>query len=155
MRRIFASCAASSLIFALMACSSGGGSSGMQTVQAQSGYSNSSLSGTYSLTWWNFYSVLNGISYYSAVGAITLNGAGAITGGTITTYNHTTVCPYTVSGTYNLQSTALGTATLNLISTTNGCTADSWQLALAAAGGGTTIQMARTDQVANGSATKQ
>ena len=122
---------------------------------AQSGYSTGSLNGTYSVSWWNFYATVNGVSYYSAVGTIQFNGAGAITGGTMTTYNHAVVCPYSVTGTYSLQNTALGTATVNLSSSTSGCPADTWQLVLAAGGGGTSLELARTDQVANGTAVKQ
>ena len=51
----------------------------------------------------------------------------------------------------------LGTATINLASTTKGCSAsDVWQVSLAAGGDGTGIQMARTNQeIASGSAIKQ
>jgi hypothetical protein len=125
---------------------------------AQTSYSNSSLSGTYSLTWWSFYAALNGPSYYSGLGTIQLNGAGSVTGGTITEYNPGAPypCVESVTGTYSIQSTAIGSATLNLTSSTKNCPAtETWQVALAAADGGTAIQMARTDQIASGSAVKQ
>jgi hypothetical protein len=86
------------------------------------------------------------------------NGTGSVTGGTITEYNPNSPypCIYAVTGTYSIQSTAIGSATINLSSSTKGCPAtDTWQVALAAGSSGTAIQMARTDQIANGSAVKQ
>lgn len=141
--------------------SSGGG--GIQPVSAQTTYSTSSLSGTYSVSWWSFSGNAQGgnASYYSAIGTIQFNGAGNISGGTITEYvegNAPYPCAFTVAGTYAIQSTALGTATLNLSSSTKGCPAsDTWQLALAAADGGAVVQMTRTDNyaIANGNAVKQ
>lgn len=159
MRKLFLICVMLPLLLALGACSSGVGSSSIQTVQAQSGYSNSSLDGTYAVQWWDFYTTMASPYYYNALGTIQLNGAGNITGGTITEYNPSVPpfpCVYSVAGTYNIQSTALGVATLNLSSSTKGCLAtDTWQVALAAADGGTAVQMARTDQIATGSAVKQ
>jgi hypothetical protein len=149
---------ASTLLVALNACSAGSASSN-QTVSAQTTYSNSSLSGTYSVSLWNFSSNVQGLApYYSAVGTIQLNGSGNITGGTITEHNDQNPpfpCAYNLTGTYSIQSTALGTATLNLTSSTKGCTSDTWQWAIAAAGDGTAIQIARTDQIGSGSAIKQ
>jgi hypothetical protein len=157
MRKLFLLCVMSPLLLSFCGCSSGS-STGMQTVQAQTGYSNASLSGTYSMSWWNFYATItNSPSYYSAVGTMQFNGAGSITGGTITEYNPggPYPCTYSLTGTYSLQSTALGTATINLSTSTKGCSAETWQLALAAGESGTAIEMARTDQIANGSAVKQ
>lgn len=134
-------------------------------MSAQTTYSNASLSGTYSVIWNNVGSQesgnLNG--FYGGVGTIQLDGTGNITGGTLNLYNEGPVntakapCAYTVKGTYSIQSTALGSASLSLSSSTTGCTATAtWQMGLAAADGGNAIQMARTDgAAASGSAIKQ
>jgi hypothetical protein len=153
----------SCLLLALTACSSGtgtGSTSIIPPVMAQTAYSNASLNGTYSMSWWSFFggNDPNNGGYYSAVGTLQFNGSGTITGGTITLSNPGNfTCVESVSGTYSLQSTALGTATINLASTTKGCSAtDVWQVSLAAGGDGTGIQMARTNQeIASGSAIKQ
>lgn len=134
----------------------------MQVVQAQSGYSSSSLNGTYSVEWNNIASNQdpgNLSGFYTGIGTIQFNGSGSITGGTLTLsiLGSSSPCVYSVSGTYSLQTTALGTASLALTSTTNGCTSTTtWQTTLAAAGSGSVIEMARSDgRVASGSAFKQ
>ena len=166
MRKLLLFCTSTSLLLALSACS-GGVSSGTGTstgiVSAQTTYSNSSLSGTYSITWINVGSpdIGNLNAFYGGVGTIQLNGSGNITGGTLNFYTEATSpkspCVYAVTGTYGIQNTALGTATLNLSSSTSGCTStDTWQVALAAADGGAAIQMTRTDgSAASGTAIKQ
>jgi hypothetical protein len=165
MRKLFLLCAMSSLLLSFSGCSSGT-STGMQTVMAQTGYSNASLSGTYSVVWVNIGSPEKGNlnAYYGGTGTIQASGTGNITGGTLSFYTEgyavpTAVvpCVYSVTGTYTLQSTALGTASLNLVSSTNGCTSSAtWQIALAAGNGGTNIQLTRADgAVASGSAVKQ
>lgn len=172
MKKLFLLCIASSLLVALGACSAGSASSN-QTVSAQTTYSNASLSGTYSVTLVNTFGeegevyLGNGTVGYTGVGTIQLNGAGAITGGTLNLYisgdpapppaNAPAPCPFSVTGTYSVQSTALGIATLNLSSSTSGCvTSESWQLAFAAANGGEAIQFVRTDgELTSGSAIKQ
>lgn len=161
MRKLLLVCVLTSFTLALSACSGGANSgTGASTgiVSAQTAYSNSSVSGTYSMSWWNFFANNQGSTYYSAVGTIQFNGDGNITGGTITEYTPNTPypCVNSVTGTYSIQSTAIGTATLNLSSSTKGCPAtDTWQLALAAADSGAAVEMARTDQIASGSAIKQ
>jgi hypothetical protein len=103
---------------------------------------------------------------YTGVGTIQLNGSGTITGGTLNLYiinpalyspNTPVPCPFSVTGTYSVQSTALGTATLKLSSSTPGCvTSETWQLAFAAADGGNAIQFVRADgDQTSGSAVKQ
>ena len=165
MRKLLLFCTSTSLLLALSACS-GGVSSGTGTstgiVSAQTTYSNSSLSGTYSITLTNTWNQKNGVvsggnnGYsYSGVGTIQLNGSGAITGGTLDLYingapltspNAPVPCPFSVTGTYNVQSTALGTAVFNFKSSTAGCTtSETFQLALAAADGGNAIQFIETD----------
>lgn len=165
MKKLFVVCVASPLILALSACSSGGSSSGGQTVFAQTAYSNSSLSGTYSVSWLNIESPNSG--FYSGIGTLQFNGSGNITGGTLNFYGtvpgsessgSASSCVYAASGTYSIQNTALGTATLNLSSSTTGCAAsETWHISLAAADGGAAIQLARTDAstAASGNAVKQ
>ena len=162
MRNLLLICVTSPLFLVLNACSSGSSSSSSsQTVMAQSSYSTSSLSGTYSVVWTNVASSEKGNlnAFYTGVGSLQLNGSGTVTAGTLSFYTlgSTAPCVYSATGTYSLQSTALGSATLNLSSSTNGCTASAtWQIALAAADGGLAIQMSRTDgNVASGSAVKQ
>lgn len=147
----------------ILSCSSGSGTGStsiITPVMAQTTYSNASLNGIYSMSWWSFYggNDPNNGSYYSAVGTIQFNGSGTISSGSITLLNPGNfTCVESVAGTYSLQSTGLGTATLNLTSTTKGCSpSDTWEVSLAAGGGGTGIQMARTNQeIASGSAVKQ
>ena len=121
MRKILALCFASSLLVALSACSAGSSSSN-QTVSAQTTYSTSSATGTYSIEYMCTYCDTTGTgnSYDSGVGTLQLNGSGAITGGTLNIYNSyaTTPCVYSVTGTYSIQSTTLGTASLSLSATT-------------------------------------
>jgi hypothetical protein len=126
-------------------------------------YSTSSLSGTYSTSW--YISEFAGTTgptviaqFYNAIGTIQLDGSGNISGGTITEYANGLTCPYTATGTYSLQSTAVGAATLNLSSSQTGCpAADTWNLVLAAADGGGAIEMIRTNssRPATGNAIKQ
>jgi hypothetical protein len=140
---------------------SGGSSPSIQTVQAQAGYTNASLSGTYSASLVSPFTTVNSgvVPFYSGIGTIQFNGIGSVTGGTFNIYSSyaTAPCVYAATGTYSIPSTALGTATLNLTSSTKGCAAtDTWQLALAAASGGSAIQFVRTDgNVVSGSAVKQ
>jgi hypothetical protein len=147
-----------------LGCSSGSpsGSSVVPPVQAQSGYSNASLNGTYALSSFSFATgtgVGNNSTYYTALGTLKLDGSGSVSSGTLTEYSSSTssVCSYSVTGIYSLQSTGAGTATLNLTSTGSGCAStDKWQLTLVAANSGTTVHFARSDSgVASGSATKQ
>jgi hypothetical protein len=163
MKKYLLPCMVASLLATIAACSAGSASSN-QTVSAQTTYSNSSLSGTYSASFISAYSSTNEIvtgenPFYTGTGTIQLSGTGSITGGTLQIYTSgsTTPCAFSASGTYSIQSTALGTANLILTSSTKGCTAtDTWQLALAAADGGGAIQFARTDgNIASGSAIKQ
>jgi hypothetical protein len=142
----------------LTSCSSGTSPMAPPPVLAQTGYTNASLNGTYSVSLTSSF-VPSGLPFFSGIGSIQLNGAGSVIGGTINIYFSaaTAPCVYSSTGTYSLQSTALGTATLNLTSSTKNCApADTWQLALAAADGGVAVQFVRTDgSVLSGSAVKQ
>ena len=157
MRKLILILISASMLLPLSSCSSGSSSS-TQTVLAQTAYSNASLSGTYSVQLVSPFSTA-GLAFYSGIGTVQLNGAGSITGGTINIYfsGSTVPCAYSATGTYGVQNTALGTASLNLSSSTKSCTAtETWQLSLAAADGGTAIQFAATDgNVISGTAVKQ
>jgi hypothetical protein len=89
--------------------SSGGGSTSIvPPVQAQSGYSDASITGTYSF-------ILNQSGDYSALGTFSANGSGTITSGTVTITNAGTPAPScsgTLTGNYSLLSSATGTASL-------------------------------------------
>lgn len=100
----------------LTACgtsASSGGSSIVPPVQAQSTYSNASISGTYSLNLSSTYNSGQGSGYTADIGSFTADGAGNITAGTLMEhYAGTEVCSLSFTGTYTLQSNASGTATL-------------------------------------------
>lgn len=170
MKNVITSCLTAALLLALTACATGisstsssssAGGSGttiIPPVFAQTTYSNSSLSGTYSASWWMFNSPAI-TSYYSALGVLKFDGAGNITSGTITVDNTDPIspCKFDATGTYSIDSTAAGTASLTLVPIApSSCkTGDTWKLLIAAADSGAAIQMARTDQIGNGSANKQ
>ena len=164
MKKLLLILISASLLLPLSSCSSGSSSS-TQTVFAQTAYSNASLDGTYSISFTcqscNF---TTGTTSYGefAIGTIQMNGAGGITGGTLSASGGNNVnpsCVESVSGTYSLQSTALGTATLSLSSTSSGCNATATlPLSLAAAGQGTSILFQGTtppDALNSGIAIKQ
>jgi hypothetical protein len=93
-------------LLSLTSCSSGGGGgAGIVTpVQAQAGYSNSSVAGTYAFS--------IGADYGDLIGTFTADGSGNITGGTVTVVNSSGVtCTESVSGTYSIQSSGAGTTT--------------------------------------------
>jgi hypothetical protein len=164
MRKLVQIIGFASLLLSLVSCSSGS-SSGIQTVQAQSGYSNASLTGTYSVSFMCQgcqISAGNTLNQSFAIGTIQLNGAGGITGGTLSVmpgFSLASTCVESVSGTYSLQSTALGVASLSLSSTGAGCSATTTiPLSLTAAGQGTSILFQGTlftELIYSGTAIKQ
>ena len=111
----------------LVGCQGDGGGSGTivnpTPVQAQSGYSSASLSGTYTIT---MLAGSNGAfsSPIPFMGTLVLDGNGNITSGNIieaaSTYGSsavpgtTTTCPITATGTYTLGNNATGSASLTL-----------------------------------------
>lgn len=148
-------------VVALNACSSSNASSG-QTVYAQTTYSSASLNGTYSVEISGYPGELilsSGSDDWAGIGTLQLNGSGTVTGGTVNIYvgGAAAPCVESVTGTYAIQSTAQGTATLNLSSTTVGCRPTvSIPLVLAAADGGSSVMMVATDgNVVRGAAAKQ
>lgn len=99
-----------------------GGSSDQSTnssippVFAQQSYSNSTLSGTYAASFlWD--------QSAGAIGTIQFDGNGNISGGSINLGNGGSgnVCTFTLTGKYSVQSTGLGSATLNGTTTSSSC----------------------------------
>lgn len=113
----------------LLSSCSAGSPSNMVTpppVQAQTSYSNTSLSGTYSFALFDSGGVLmiqGSSSPFDVIGSLQFNGTGNITGASLTVGGAGSTCTYSGTGTYSVQSTALGTATLsvNQTSTVNAC----------------------------------
>jgi hypothetical protein len=103
----FAAVLAATISLALLtSCGSSGGSS-VTPVQAATGYSNASVSGTYAF--------VNSAKFM--IGTITANGNGNITSGTVNVLTSsaptvTPSCTISVTGTYTVQSSGAGTATL-------------------------------------------
>lgn len=132
----------------------GSTSSGLPPVSAQSNYSNASITGTYSVN----ISVLNNGYLFTDLGTLSLDGNGHITSGNVTIDNGSLSCTASVTGTYNLQSNASGTATVALTASNPGCAGPaSIQLSVEAAQQGETVMFAETDgqQVLSGTAVKQ
>ena len=104
----FAAAFAATISLALLtSCGSSGGSTSIETpVQAATSYSNASVSGTYA-----FVTDL-------MIGTLTADGNGNITSGTMTHIISTAMgtstpnCTISVTGTYTVQSSGAGTATL-------------------------------------------
>lgn len=165
MKKLFLSALALSSM-ALSGCSSGtsAGSGDMQTVLAQQSYSNASLNGTYSVTFSSGGGILlfqGSSSPYSGIGTIQFNGNGSISGGSISmNASDPSPCQYSTAGTYSIQNTALGTATVNLTltSTSKTCPATATvPLNLAVAQQGTSVLFiaATPGTVLSGAAIKQ
>ncbi|MGA8090646.1 MAG: hypothetical protein WCA10_25450 [Terracidiphilus sp.] len=146
-------------LVSLVGCgSSGGGSSVVNPppVQAQSGYSNSSINGTYSI-------MLSRGDAESDIGSFKADGNGKITNGTLTVIQGIPGqnCPLTFTGSYSLQSTAAGTGTITTQPSTAPACANlasrTLNFTIQAAQSGDTILIAESDDVLmySGSASKQ
>ncbi len=100
------------LAICLSGCSGGGGSViSPNPVSAQTGYSNASVSGTYSL-------MLAHGSQGTGTGSFSADGNGNITNGTMTVVvGPATSCSVTFTGSYVLNSNASGTANFNATET--------------------------------------
>jgi len=157
MKRVVSLCVMG-LLTTVAACS--GGSSAPSTVQAQSGYSNSSLNGTYAYELVAPYDK-NGGPFYSQIGTITFDGNGNVSAGATKSYfaTSTQTCSYTFTGTYSVQTSGSGSASLSFTpnaSQPSGCNGGTAQLAFEVAANGSTVQFVATDgNIYGGSATKQ
>lgn len=138
---------------ALVAC--GGSSSPVNVVNpppvnAQSAFSNASLSGTYALSFIGA-SVANGgiAEIDNGIGSLQLDGSGHISGGSATSYGSAGTCAYTLSGSYSVQQSGQGAATLTLSgaqSNPNTCgTGGTGVLALNLGQGGASFAFAESD----------
>jgi hypothetical protein len=129
-------------------------------VLAQSSYSAASLSGTYAISYnstgGNDLLAADGSSpAYGAVGTLQLDGAGKVSSGTITARYGTIACVVSLTGTYTIQSTGVGTISLTPVVTSGGCSVSaSWGAFLAVAQQGQSFNFASNDGAA-GSAAKQ
>ena len=95
----------------------------MPTVQAQQAYSNAAISGTYAFTYFG-YNIQNSGSASSAAGTVQFDGNGNINGGSLSAQvGGGQVCQYAVKGTYSVQSSGSGAATLNTTTSDSACTA--------------------------------
>lgn len=111
-------------LISLAGCSGGGGSIvSPSPVSAQTGYSNASISGTYSL-------LLSVGSQGAGIGSFSADGNGKISAGTLKIVNYSSSCTVGFTGTYNLASNASGTATVTATETSgsSGCLGDWTQL---------------------------
>ncbi|SRR5579875_1231631 len=127
---------------ALLGCGSASSSGGSNVVLAQSGYSNASLNGTYA-----FEIATSTSTTYLALGTAQFSGTGTVSG-TLTPGSYST-CHYSaLSGTYSLQTSGLGTATITSTTSTPSiqCPA-TWtvQLSVAAAQQGQSVLFIGSD----------
>jgi hypothetical protein len=92
-------------------------------VYAQTGYSNTSITGTYSI-------LLSVGAQGTAAGSFKADGNGNITAGTLKIVNYSSTCTVGFTGTYSLSSDASGTASLTstLSSGSSSCLGDWNQL---------------------------
>ncbi|MGH9392533.1 MAG: hypothetical protein ACRD1E_00040 [Terriglobales bacterium] len=81
-------------------------------VQAQGTFSAASLSGTYSLSYAGGLVTSGSINQvFDAIGTISFDGAGKITGGSIATFGSAGNCTFTLSGAYSVSASGAGTFT--------------------------------------------
>jgi hypothetical protein len=124
--KLTATVAVSFSLALLTSCGSssyGGSSSIIPPVGAQSGYSNASISGTYSVslaapnTQYINGTTPGDTAWAGFNGSLTADGNGNISSGALTEHfgGSASTCALTISGTYTLSSTAGGTATLNVV----------------------------------------
>lgn len=126
----FAAALAATIGLALLtSCGSSGGTSIIPPVIAQSGYSNASITGTYSLSLASPFNPAGGDGFAEGIGSFVADGAGNITSGTLMEhFAGSEVCSWTFTGTYSLQSNASGTASIiekpTVVSGTSSCGAN-------------------------------
>lgn len=127
-------------------CSCGGSSNGIgippKTVMAQQTYSTSSISGTYSVTF--FHDQATG-----SMGTIQFDGKGAISGEIVNKGYVDSCQQFSLKGNYSLQDTGLGSASLTLTpsSPSTVCAATTTALSIAAEQQGQSLTMLSGGQV--------
>ncbi len=106
-------------LFLLASCTGSGGSNSIVPPVHAATYSNANVTGTYSIRLGTSLDVIA-----EMIGTFTADGAGNITSGTMTEYGTNAAinqtCSVSFSGTYNIESNANGSATINATFTPNG-----------------------------------
>jgi hypothetical protein len=108
----------------LVSCGGSSGQSfgGPAPVLAQSGFSNSTLYGTYGFSFAGALVTGGAISYVGdGIGTIQFDGNGNITGGTDTEYTSSGSCILAFSGNYTVSSTGALQATITSSTSSSGC----------------------------------
>ena len=132
---------------------------GANVVLAQSAYSAASLSGNYAISFnssggSDLLAPDGSASRYGAVGTLQFNGTGNVSG-KINAHYGTGSCAVSLTGTYNIQSTGLGTITVTPVVSSGGCSVSAfWRADLATAQQGESFNFASNTGTA-GSAAKQ
>lgn len=137
----------------LVACSGGSGAPTatiVPPVQAQSGYSNADVTGNYNFELAGASVQLNGAAAGS--GTLVANGSGQFTSGTYSiAVPGYLMCSGSLSGTYSIPNSGLGTATLSATpdstSIANGCQSATLKFSLAPSVNANTIAFSENDTV--------
>ncbi len=107
-----------------------------EVVQAQQAYSNAALNGTYAFTYFG-YNLGNSGNASSAAGTVQFDGSGNISSGTLNAQvGGSQTCQYTTKGTYSIQGSGSGTATLNLTAADPSCATNAFPISMAIAQSG-------------------
>ena len=138
MKKISASSVLSLLAFcalpALTGCSNS--SRDAQVVQAQQIYSNAAMNGAYVFTYLG-YNLGNSGNVSAATGTVQFDGNGNVSSGTLNAQvGGGQTCQYTTKGTYSIQSSGSGTATLNLTAADPTCSTNPFTISMTVAQSG-------------------
>ncbi len=107
-----------------------------QVVQAQQAYSNSVLNGTYAFTYFG-YNLGSSGNASAAAGTVQFDGSGNVSSGILNAQvGGGQTCQYTTKGTYSVQSSGSGTATLNLTAADPSCATDAFPISMIVAQSG-------------------
>jgi hypothetical protein len=132
---------------------------GANVVLAQSAYSAASLNGNYAISFNSsggaeLLAPDGSLPPFGAVGTLQFDGTGKVSG-TVTAHYGTSSCAVSLTGTYTVQSTGLGTITVAPVVSSGGCSVSAtWRADLAAAQQGASFNFASNTGTA-GSAAKQ
>jgi hypothetical protein len=114
--------------------------------QAASGFSNSTLTGSYAFSGQSTGFAAQGSKKVALVGFVTLDGKGNIASGSTTEASEqaASVCTFSLSGTYSVSANGTGSATMIASNTTGSCVDETNTFALALSGGGNQINLVET-----------
>jgi hypothetical protein len=132
---------------------------GTTAVLAQSAYSAASLNGNYAISFnssggSDLVASDGSLPPFGAVGTLQFDGTGKVSGA-VTAHYGTSSCAVSLTGTYTVQSTGLGTITVTPAVSSGGCSVSAdWRADLAAAQQGASFNFASNTGTA-GSAAKQ